>query len=1619
MIPASGPRRAAVLLAAAMLALAPGRVRADDPAPAPRLWEFAYSKAGRPTAIRDPIGDEQRIHYDDVGRLDRIDFPGGGQVAYGYGEGSYPTSRRDAAGEWRFSYDPLGELTAFQAPNGDAVRYDYDGGGRVRRIAVGDAWWLTYDYDLFDRLTKVGSPIGNVTFQRDLNRTIDGQPRRQLVRRLPNGVTTTWTFDSGGRLVGLRHDHGDTLLGGWTYDYDAMGRVAHIQDAAERASYAYAYDTAGRLTEVRRDGELVESYGYDAAGKLRRAQWEAASRSFEFDGFGQLAKADGHARHYDRLGRLTGEETPARGRQYRYDGAGHLVGAEIDGTDIRYVYDAGGHLVRRESDVASTFWLRDAHDPGAPVLAIFGDGKLAAVRLLAGRPVATSYASGETRFLLEDHLGNVRVVTDSDGRVVGRRSYSSFGTSPTVDAANVGPGFGDGIADPQSGLLHLGVRWYDPATGQFLTPDPRFGDLRDPRRLDRYQYALADPINNADPSGMASEAVGKQSGAIPDWRDFEGDVNYIRNLIEQRVIANYLAEGGAWNPGTELANFGWEFTGAGLDYFTGPFRTAQAAGSSWTAFSLDPSLQRFEIATLRTGASALDTLFLTNPEGKLVARGSVAFMSRSGLLDKMISSGTTGTVNRELASGIPFAVDAINKQIAKVPESAASSIDRGIRGELSEPSATGRAGGRPPAPLGLPVIGWRSLSDPNGGGCGSGSSRCPPPTAYGAGGPPRRPPPSPLADASRGDNPPPPPPTISVGGVYLDPQAQELVHLGTLKGVSIDNATGRVVLVGEAARPTTAQVDLDHLAVAVKAATENGLWPGVTIEPPPGNPEANTAYYRYFGPATEHTRFGGVLALADRWMKSISLGFDNEHPDQAVRPAVPDYQDMFELGAAHSGDTGGWARFWIVPERINWQTSADGLTLWCSEARMAVRTQTMAVENGRLVDTPGLRRASDEAFSAWFTDHYDELAQIYPVYAELRELAKLVSLASLLRDRLPPQEFAKLSQVLAPARADTPATTPAIHRTRPEGHFSISIRGGVDLEPAKGDAAAVAGPQGDALKQAIDRAVPHEAVPSVGAVDVDGRSYQAVALPMASLWHPGALTLDEQDFAGGAWGITARRYGSADRTTGPLGPGWQLRRTRVKLPDQGSGRQPVVPPEVLGMVGLSEPPEFTLIERGEADVQLHTTDGHLWRTGSDGRVLRIESDRATVEYAEENGRLELITRRPRLGQAWQTQFVYGGDRLRSIVDDRLGRVDYRYGLDGLLSEMRSGNRLVRYEYDEHGHLRQRSDNGEAIGFSIAADGSMLARTDADGYRVSYRSEPEHDGGLRRVTVGAGGSETMRYDGHGDATAVEGSGWSITTAQKGEVVTQSLRMGSEIVWRNEADLRDGSLTRDILDDRTVSVDLRPDGTTKSARIRAPHGDEQVDVRFDDDGEWLSIAETGGASLQRIRGLDGVVRAFSTPAGTYRFSTDAAMRSVTVDGPESMRLRVALDESGRVQDVAEGRGATEVDWRRSEKGSWELRQAGRLLRQITLDPEGRVTSAKSGDATVRAQYGPGGSLVVMPDGRQSVIRVDRNGRVVEFEEHAAGVPDLSLPLPDLTGDVRVEQQIVTLKRPEKNP
>ena len=121
---------------------------------------------------------------------------------------------------------------------------------------------------------------------------------------------------------------------------------------------------------------------------------------------------------------------------------------------------------------------------------------------------------------LADHLGTIRDIGDLDESanafgIANHRVYDSFGNliSQTNSSASIEFGYTGKYFDPDTGLSYHWNRWFDPALGKWLTPDPLGLSAGD---ANLYRYVGNQSTGAIDPTGLVEETGGNDGVAAVD-----------------------------------------------------------------------------------------------------------------------------------------------------------------------------------------------------------------------------------------------------------------------------------------------------------------------------------------------------------------------------------------------------------------------------------------------------------------------------------------------------------------------------------------------------------------------------------------------------------------------------------------------------------------------------------------------------------------------------------------------------------------------------------------------------------------------------------------------------------------------------------------------------------------------------------------------------------------------------------------------------------------------------------------------------------------------------------------------------------------------------------------------
>jgi RHS repeat-associated protein len=482
------------------------------------------SATGFLSSITDPLGNTFQFHYDDQGRLEHLDYPGGIYEERQYDADSRVRRRteiatnlvgtdigfdRDTLRDEHLWLDAGGRVTKVESnyPLSDEADNYYNGLGALTRARRSyQLWGVDPTWCPAGCYFPAGSDeqitldaLGNVKRRIDKNYTDPSDPTQWT------GDDKTMTYQVGvGRLLSAGSPQDlhryDSAGNEYFYEHRTNTSIGEV----ERGARYYAADDRLAATDVRSSFSCYElncyktyfdEYWYDALGRriLRRSRTDLACTNQHCRSVIQRTVWDGDQILYE----------------IQYPG-GDTVSSELLERDT----------VTLEPD--SRFWGRVAYTHG-PTL----DRPLDVIRMNYGHDFGDGYGfDGYDAIAIVPHWdwrGMADLGSFSDGARSRCRPNGSGGHYMNrcvmvdwVYAVNASRDLVLPQADTSwfgsltkqqrdaTGLLYMRNRYYDPLTGRFTQEDP----LGLAGGLNLYGFAAGDPINYADPFGLCPYCAG-------------------------------------------------------------------------------------------------------------------------------------------------------------------------------------------------------------------------------------------------------------------------------------------------------------------------------------------------------------------------------------------------------------------------------------------------------------------------------------------------------------------------------------------------------------------------------------------------------------------------------------------------------------------------------------------------------------------------------------------------------------------------------------------------------------------------------------------------------------------------------------------------------------------------------------------------------------------------------------------------------------------------------------------------------------------------------------------------------------------------------------------------------
>ncbi|MEP9389804.1 RHS repeat-associated core domain-containing protein [Mesorhizobium sp. KR9-304] len=260
-------------------------------------WRYTYDATGNLATLVDPSGVTRTFSSNDAGT----------ESAVAWSSGPTVRTERDLAGRLLSSSDGTALKTLARNGVGLPTRINYsnaaagfnatadisyDGYGRVASVMDDLGFFVVWDHDGFDRISRVtvAGGAGPPTVVAQYDRDLQGRPKR--VNRF--GLEDVYQWGNASELLSIRSfDASSNLVRHVTYDYDVLERLTAATHRHLSIVERWRYDGVGRLT-----GHVVEStngnrlwekeWTYDEAGNavVERSGGIVTTRTY--NGFNQL-----------------------------------------------------------------------------------------------------------------------------------------------------------------------------------------------------------------------------------------------------------------------------------------------------------------------------------------------------------------------------------------------------------------------------------------------------------------------------------------------------------------------------------------------------------------------------------------------------------------------------------------------------------------------------------------------------------------------------------------------------------------------------------------------------------------------------------------------------------------------------------------------------------------------------------------------------------------------------------------------------------------------------------------------------------------------------------------------------------------------------------------------------------------------------------------------------------------------------------------------------------------------------------------------------------------------------------------------------------------------------------
>lgn len=430
-----------------------------------------------------------------------------------------------------------GQRTGMSDGSG-ATAWSYDANGNIvkeRRTISGISKTITYSYNKDNSLNSLTYPSGrvvnfNINNAQRTTSAIDSDQTQYVIAPssgamyTPTGALASAVFGKGSVFTGLTEAR--------TYNNRLqITGISASSSAGTALNLAYSYTGTnhsinnGEIVSIvnNADSGRTENLTYDDLGRVSTASSQATTgpncwgQNFTFDIVANLTGITPSNCSSTSLSASVNQNNQLT-TNYTYDAAGNMINegssayaynAENEITSaggVTYQYD--GNRMRVQKSSGTLYW-RDISGNTIAETNLSGSTTNEYV-FFEGRRAVQRNSSGNIYYYQSDQVGTTRsitkVTTGGSASICYDAEFTPYG-SEMAHTSTCAPNykFTGYERDAETGLDYAFNRHYNPRLGRFMSSDPlgpASANYSNPQSMNRYAYALNNPMSFNDPRGL-------------------------------------------------------------------------------------------------------------------------------------------------------------------------------------------------------------------------------------------------------------------------------------------------------------------------------------------------------------------------------------------------------------------------------------------------------------------------------------------------------------------------------------------------------------------------------------------------------------------------------------------------------------------------------------------------------------------------------------------------------------------------------------------------------------------------------------------------------------------------------------------------------------------------------------------------------------------------------------------------------------------------------------------------------------------------------------------------------------------------------------------------------------